>query len=180
MTEPYGEPGRSPLPPSKFGAGFTLGDGTEPPPAYGYPTHYPPPALEPPPPGATHYPPPGAGPVHYPVAPGSYPMMMMPGAYAPVASTNTMAVAAVVCSLVLAPLGIAFGHIALSQISRTGEEGRGLAIAGLIIGYILTAIAVLWILLVVVFVGAFSTSTNYYEDDSGYTYSMAANFGSGA
>ena len=28
------------------------------------------------------------------------------------------------------------GHIALSQIKKTGEQGRGLAIAGLIIGYI--------------------------------------------
>jgi peptidyl-prolyl cis-trans isomerase B (cyclophilin B) len=28
------------------------------------------------------------------------------------------------------------GHIALSQIKRTGEGGRGLAIAGLVLGYI--------------------------------------------
>ena len=36
------------------------------------------------------------------------------------------------CSLV----AIITGHIALSQIKKTGEQGRGLAIAGLIIGYI--------------------------------------------
>ncbi|MGZ5376531.1 MAG: DUF4190 domain-containing protein [Mycobacterium sp.] len=34
-------------------------------------------------------------------------------------------------SLVLAPLGIAFGHMALSQINRSGDDGRRLAIAGL-------------------------------------------------
>ena len=31
--------------------------------------------------------------------------------------------------------GVIFGHIGLGQIKRTGEEGRGQAIAGLIIGY---------------------------------------------
>jgi hypothetical protein len=28
------------------------------------------------------------------------------------------------------------GHIALSQIKRTGEGGRGLALAGVIVGYV--------------------------------------------
>ncbi|WP_280763349.1 DUF4190 domain-containing protein [Prescottella agglutinans] len=31
---------------------------------------------------------------------------------------------------------LVFGHIALSQIRRTGESGRGMAIAGLVLGYI--------------------------------------------
>jgi peptidyl-prolyl cis-trans isomerase B (cyclophilin B) len=53
-----------------------------------------------------------------------------------------MAVVSLVCALVFAPLGIVFGHISLSQIKRTGEEGRGLAIAGLVIGYIITALTV--------------------------------------
>ncbi|MCV7044733.1 DUF4190 domain-containing protein [Mycobacterium frederiksbergense] len=85
-----------------------------------------------------------------------------------------MAIAALVCSLVLAPLGIVFGHIALSQINRTGEEGRGLAIAGLVIGYIFTAIAVLWFVVFAVFLGALTSAVNestYYDGD--YTYSMA-------
>ena len=55
--------------------------------------------------------------------------------YAGPRPTNPMAIAALVSSLVLAPLGIIFGHISLSQIKRTGEDGRGLAIAGLAIGY---------------------------------------------
>jgi hypothetical protein len=55
-----------------------------------------------------------------------------------------MAIASLVCSLsgllcgVGALLGIIFGHIALSQIKRNGQEGRGLAIAGTIIGYVVT------------------------------------------
>jgi hypothetical protein len=35
-------------------------------------------------------------------------------------------------------LGIVFGHLSLSQIRRSGEDGRGLAIAGLVIGYVVT------------------------------------------
>jgi peptidyl-prolyl cis-trans isomerase B (cyclophilin B) len=42
----------------------------------------------------------------------------------------------VVSLICCAPLGVIFGHIAIGQIKTTGEGGRGLAIAGLIIGYI--------------------------------------------
>jgi hypothetical protein len=46
-----------------------------------------------------------------------------------------------VITLVLGVLGFAIvpvitGHIALAQIKRTGEEGRGITMAGLILGYI--------------------------------------------
>ncbi|MFI9599667.1 DUF4190 domain-containing protein [Streptomyces sp. NPDC052043] len=45
---------------------------------------------------------------------------------------NGFAVAALVTSLVcLAPLGLIFGIVALVQISRRGQRGKGLAIAGL-------------------------------------------------
>ena len=50
--------------------------------------------------------------------------------------TNSMAVVALIMGLTVAPLGIVFGHIGLCQINRTGEGGSGLAIAGLILGYI--------------------------------------------
>jgi hypothetical protein len=76
--------------------------------------------------------------------PFAYPM------YQPVPQTNSMAITALVCSLVLAPLGIVFGHVALSQIKRTGEEGRGLAISGLLIGYITTALLVVSFLFILV------------------------------
>lgn len=118
------------LPPSRFGAGFSVG-GPEPQPQ----PSYPPQAFaapEPPPP-----------PIQYP-APPPYPVVV-PMAYMPVPKTNGLAIAAFVCPLVfcvLFPLGIIFGHIALSQIARTGEGGRGLAIAGLVISYVLAAIVV--------------------------------------
>jgi hypothetical protein len=59
-----------------------------------------------------------------------------------------MAIASLACSLgallcgISAVLGIVFGHIALSQIKRTGQGGRGLAIAGLIIGYLLLLLTI--------------------------------------
>ncbi len=74
----------------------------------------------------------------YPPPYGAYPPSPY-GGYPPYAGypqpqpTNTLAVASLVCAFVFAPLGIAFGHISLSQIKKTGEEGRGLAIAGLVI-----------------------------------------------
>ena len=49
--------------------------------------------------------------------------------------TNPLAISALV-SAFFAPLAaIVLGHLALGQLSRTGEQGRGLAIAGLVIGY---------------------------------------------
>lgn len=58
-------------------------------------------------------------------------------------TTNGWAIAGFVSSLLIAPLGIVFSAIALGQIKKTGQKGRGLAIAGLIIGIVFTAILLL-------------------------------------
>jgi hypothetical protein len=50
-------------------------------------------------------------------------------------------------------LAVIFGHIGLSQIKRTGEDGRGQGIAGLIMGYVYLALVVLGVIIVVGFVG---------------------------
>lgn len=47
-----------------------------------------------------------------------------------------MAVAALVCAVLVPPFGILMGHIAWSQTTRSGERGRGLALAALVIGYV--------------------------------------------
>jgi peptidyl-prolyl cis-trans isomerase B (cyclophilin B) len=65
--------------------------------------------------------------------------------------TNGLAIASLVCAFLFAPLGIVFGHMSLSQIKRTREEGRSLAIAGLVIGYLLTVLTVLVVVAVIVF-----------------------------
>lgn len=52
--------------------------------------------------------------------------------------TNVLAVASLILGFLFAPLGIVFGHLSLSQIKRSGEQGRALAIAGLVVGYVVT------------------------------------------
>ena len=89
---------------------------------------------------------------------GAYPPPP-PGAYAgttaipniPSRPTNALAIVSLVCAFLFAPLGIIFGHISLSQIRKTGEEGRGLAIAGLVISYLITVLTILVVVLSVLF-----------------------------
>lgn len=65
------------------------------------------------------------------------------------ARTEPFAIVALVCSLaglVVCPpvpgiVGIVFGHLALGRIRRFGYAGRGLAIAGLVVGYATVALA---------------------------------------
>ncbi|MFI2837593.1 DUF4190 domain-containing protein [Mycolicibacterium sp. PDY-3] len=64
------------------------------------------------------------------------------------AGTNTMAIVALITGLTIAPLGIVFGHIALSQIKRTWQDGRGLAIAGLVLGYLGLGFSILTLILI--------------------------------
>ena len=59
-----------------------------------------------------------------------------------------MAIASLVCSLLgwlclIGPiLGLIFGFVALNQIKQTGQRGRGMALAGIIIGGILVALII--------------------------------------
>jgi Domain of unknown function (DUF4190) len=75
------------------------------------------------------------------------PIVIGSDAYGASNRTNTMAILAIIFGFFVGILGIVFGHIALSQIRRTGEGGRGLAITGLVFGYFGVGLAV--ILLVV-------------------------------
>jgi peptidyl-prolyl cis-trans isomerase B (cyclophilin B) len=54
-----------------------------------------------------------------------------------------MAIVSLISAFLFPPLGIVFGHISLSQLKRSNEEGRGLAIAGLAIGYVVTILSVI-------------------------------------
>jgi len=78
--------------------------------------------------------------------------------------TNTLAIVALVLGLTVPIGGIICGHMALNQIKRTGEAGHGLALAGVILGYVFTAFLVLYIvgiIAAVIFSGALATSTVY-------------------
>jgi hypothetical protein len=53
-----------------------------------------------------------------------------------------MAIAALILVFLFYPIGIILGHVARGQIKRTGEGGRGLATAALVIGYLQLAVTV--------------------------------------
>lgn len=58
--------------------------------------------------------------------------------------TNTLAILSLVFAFVFNIAGIVLGHMALKQIRETNEQGRGLAVAGLVISYISLASTVLF------------------------------------
>lgn len=60
-------------------------------------------------------------------------------------STNVFAILALVLGILTGFFGIILGHIALGQIKRTGQPGHGMALAGLIIGYLWLAF---WVLII--------------------------------
>lgn len=66
---------------------------------------------------------------------------------------NTLAVVslATAISWVGSVAGIITGHIALAQIKRSGEKGRGLAITGLVLGYLYVAGSLFFGLLMLLF-----------------------------
>lgn len=77
----------------------------------------------------------------------------VPNFSAPAARTNTKAILALVFAFLFWPAGIIFGHLARREIEQTGENGRGLATAGLVISYIGAAFAVLFLFGMVAAVG---------------------------
>ena len=64
--------------------------------------------------------------------------------YVPVVGTNTLAILSLVFAFIFSPAAIIMGHLAKRQIRQTGEQGEGLATAGLWLGYIFTGIGVLF------------------------------------
>ncbi len=54
----------------------------------------------------------------------------------PSEKTNVLAIVSLVTAFFISLAAIITGHIALGQIKKTGEKGRGLAIAGLVLGYL--------------------------------------------
>ncbi|PPH12898.1 MULTISPECIES: DUF4190 domain-containing protein [unclassified Rathayibacter] len=88
------------------------------------------------------YPPPTAAADPYPGLPPRRPPM------------NPLAVAALVCGLLgLAPAAIVLGHIGFAQAQRSGQRGRGLAVAGFVLGYLAIVLAVIAYLAWTAFVG---------------------------
>lgn len=131
--------------------------GYESPPSYpAPPPSYPPPPSSYPPPSA--YPPPPSGyPPSAPYQPG-YPI-------APQSHTNGLAIGSLVASILAIPLalfcfgfggavaaiaGIVMGVVALNQIKQSGDQGRGLALSGVIIGGVALVLGLILIILLAI------------------------------
>jgi len=78
--------------------------------------------------------------------------------YGAQAKTNVLAIISLVAAFVFPLAGIVTGHIAMSQIRKTGEQGRGLAKAGLILSYVFVALGIIVTILYVIFIVALASS----------------------
>lgn len=111
------------------------------------------------------YPPSGYPPSGYPPAgtPPGYNPYQQAGygyGYAPPMpqSTSGWAIASLVCGIlglctgIAAILAVIFGHISLNEIKKSNGQvgGRGLAMAGLIMGYIELALGVILVILIII------------------------------
>ncbi|MBV9512804.1 MAG: DUF4190 domain-containing protein [Mycobacteriaceae bacterium] len=100
------------------------------------------PPSYPSPPGGYPPPPPGGY-----LPPGGYPPPP-PGGYQPPQSasgTNGLATASLICSIlgccgILGFAAIVLGVVSLNQIKTSGQGGRGMAIAGIVIGIVWLAL----------------------------------------
>jgi hypothetical protein len=116
-----------------------------------------------PPPGQPDY-----GPQQpYPPYQGPYPPYQGPyPAYPPALRTNGLAIASLVCGVGTFVIGLSFipaiicGHIARRQIRQTGEQGGGLALAGLILGYVGGALFIAAVLAIVFLVAHVSSTVS--------------------
>lgn len=94
---------------------------------------------------------------------------------APAGKTNTLAIVSLVASIAGVVIwgigfivGVICGHISLGQIKKTGEQGRGMAVAGLIIGYIGIALSIIGIIIVIAIFASLAASGNLDNLDTTY------------
>lgn len=108
----------------------------------------PPPAYTPPAPPAYGSAPAAPAYGSAPAAPQAY----APQGYGQPAATdkwNVLAIISLVSAFFVSLAAVICGHIALSQIKKTGEKGRGLAIAGLVLGYLGLISGIIFIVVVI-------------------------------
>lgn len=80
-----------------------------------------------------------------PQTPGNpYASQPGPGGYPP--RTNVLAIVALIAAFIAPPAGLVLGIIAYRQIDRTGEEGKGLALAGAIVGGVFTGFILMFVI----------------------------------
>ena len=149
--DPARPPSGYPPPDQSAAAGHAPPSGYAPQPGYGAPSSAEPSGWQP----QTGYgPPPGYGPAGQGYPPQPYGARgWRPGWRRP---TNTMAILALVLAFVFPPAALVLGIVARRQIRETGEEGDGLALAGVIVGAISIGFIVLGLLLFIVLAASVS------------------------
>jgi hypothetical protein len=106
----------------------------------------------------------------YPAYGYGTPAVMMPVAAAP--ATNGLAIASLVCSLaglatcgITAIIGAILGHVARRQIRERGEGGDGLALAGVISGWVIFGLYAMgiaaYIIFAIILVSAAATNPGF-------------------
>ncbi|MGN6427459.1 DUF4190 domain-containing protein [uncultured Leifsonia sp.] len=100
-----------------------------------------------------------------PLPPQQQPPQQQPqyGAYQPAQpGWNVMAIVGFILAFFISVVGVILGFVALSQIKRTGEQGRGLAIAAIIIGFVEIAIGIIVFIFVAIGLGVAASQYQNY------------------
>ncbi|MEI3847442.1 MULTISPECIES: DUF4190 domain-containing protein [unclassified Microbacterium] len=92
--------------------------------------------------------------------------------YGAPAKTNTLAIVSLISSIasfVILPfigsiVGVITGHMSLNQLKTSGEQGRGMALAGTIVGWVGLGLTILGIIAAIVF---FSFFAAIYQQSGG-------------
>ncbi|NMN00070.1 hypothetical protein G1C96_0647 [Bifidobacterium sp. DSM 109958] len=92
----------------------------------------------------------------YPV--GAYPYAQPPAAR----PWNSLSIVGLVLAFVVPPAGLIVSVIALLQIGRTGERGKGLSVAGIVLGVLNTLLIVLSVVFVFWAIGSAMQDMSYY------------------
>ncbi|MGO3146714.1 MAG: DUF4190 domain-containing protein [Leucobacter sp.] len=98
--------------------------------------------------------------------PGTYTQQKPMPTKTTAADVNTYALVSIILTFLVPIAGIIFGHLGLSQIKRTGDAGRGLALTAVIYGYCVAALGAIFFItyigLFVMLIGTAASAGTYY------------------
>ena len=83
---------------------------------------------------------------------------------------NDFAVLGLIFSLFVGLPGLIFSIIGLNRIKKTGEDGKGMAIAGIIISIFNILVSIVALIFFVAFIVALEDASNDYDYDYDYDY----------
>lgn len=104
-------------------------------------------------------------------AAGQYAAAQYAASASPTVRTNVLSIISLVASIagflwilpVIGPIAaVVTGHISLGQIKRTGEKGRGMALAGTIVGWVGIGAIVLFVIGLLVSIGIAASQSSRY------------------